>query len=55
MSEHIEWQRSTAIRRIEEARQQSPEPPLARLISEVAGYVGASTADVERWWNGRGR
>jgi hypothetical protein len=54
-SEHTTWQRETAIRRIEEARRDSFSLPMARLYADAAAYVGATAAEVESWWNGRGR
>lgn len=55
MSEAQNWQRETALRKIREAMDQFPAPPIDRVFSDVAGYVGASKATVEDWWKGRGR
>jgi hypothetical protein len=55
MSEHVEWQRRTSIRKVEEDQRVPSPPPLAQSIAAAARYVGASSADVERWWRGRGR
>ncbi|HEX5183604.1 MAG TPA: hypothetical protein VFW19_10690 [Allosphingosinicella sp.] len=54
-SEHREWQRETALRKIDEARQQSPAPPFARLFADAAAYVGTEPGVVEDWWKRRGR
>lgn len=55
MSEHKDWQRTTAVSRIEEARRQSTDQPMNRLYLDAAAYVGASVSDVEKWWKGRQR
>ena len=55
MSEHAAWQRETAIRKMA-AEQDAPNPPpLAQSVAAAARYVGATPADVERWWRGRAR
>lgn len=55
MAEHQDWQKRTAIQKIELEQRQDQAPPLAHSISAAARYVGAEAAEVERWWNGRGR
>lgn len=52
-----EWQRHTALRRIDEARQGyikagRPVPPDSHLANIGAGYVGVSEAQVLRWMKG---
>lgn len=52
-----EWQRTVALRKIEEARQGyinagRPVPSDAYLANIGAGYVGARDAEVLRWMKG---
>lgn len=53
-SEQREWQRTTAIRKIEEDQAGNDRQPLRNSFAFAARYVGASIAEVERWWNARG-
>lgn len=55
VSEHLEWQRQTSIRRIQADQDSETPPPLAQSIVAAARYVGAEPSKVEAWWNGRGR
>lgn len=55
MSEHLDWQRRTSIRRIQADQDNEAPPPLAQSIVAAARYVGAEPSKVEAWWNGRGR
>lgn len=50
MSDQIEWKRRTSIRKVEEDQASVPAPPLRNSFSVAARYVGASIADVQRWW-----
>lgn len=52
-----EWQRTVALRKVEEARQGyikagQKVPSDAHLANIGAGYVGARDADVLRWMKG---
>lgn len=55
MSEHQDWQRETAIRRIAEEQSADSPPPLPQSIAAAARYVGATPVEIDRWWKGRGR
>lgn len=55
MSEHLEWQRTTAIKKVAEEQDGENAPPIATSFAAAARYVGADVAAVERWWRGRGR
>lgn len=54
MTDQPAWQRETAIRKVREEQQGENPPPIATSYAAAARYVGASPADVERWWKGRG-
>jgi hypothetical protein len=50
-----EWKRTTAIRKVGEDQAVPNPPPLVHSCAAAARYVGASTAEVEAWWQRRGR
>lgn len=53
MTEHREWQRATALRRIERLREdQHDAVPDTRLATEAAQYVGTTPAQVLAWMRG---
>lgn len=52
---HADWQRATALRRIETDQRAESPLPLRHSIEAAARYVGAEAGVVERWWKGRGR
>lgn len=54
-SEHTQWQRATAIRKVEEDQAAEPDQPLRNSFAYAARYTGASLSQVEEWWNARGR
>lgn len=55
MTEHREWQRTTALRKVEEDQAAEPRQPLRNSFAYAARFVGVPIAQVERWWNGRDR
>jgi hypothetical protein len=53
MNEHREWQRTTALRRIERLREdQGNAIPETRLAAEAAQYVGSTAGQVRAWMRG---
>lgn len=53
MNEHRDWQRKTALRRIDRLRdEQGNAIPDTRLAAEAAQYVGTTTDQVLAWMRG---